>query len=100
MPIACYSQYSVQIGLLTNPLPPPNVQPIDGMPKAYQSLPLVVNVQRVEPLIMARSTWHELPLVHTQLAAPLPVARQAAWIAAWSLGQPSHSGKSAQESDE
>ena len=82
------------------PLPPPNEQPIDGMPKAYHFLLLWINVQRGEPLVMARSTWQLLPLVHTQFAAPFPVARQAATMAAWSFGQPSHYGKSAQESDE
>jgi len=66
----------VQIGLLMKPLPPPNEQPIDGMPKAYHFLLLWINVQRGEPLVMARSTWQLLPLVHTQFAAPFPVARQ------------------------
>jgi len=46
----------VQIGLFVKLLPPPNEQPIDGMPKAYQFLPLVEKVQRVEPLTMACST--------------------------------------------
>lgn len=93
-----YSQYSLQIGLFTNPLPPPNVQPIEVMPKEYQSLPPEVKVQCVEPLSMARSLRKLSPRVCAQFLSLLPVARQAASIASLSLGQPSHSAKSAQVS--